>query len=100
MQDTVRVAAVQMKMCWYEDAAAFAAAVDARVAEAKAHRAELVVFPEDVGLPLIALGDVDIARSSQRISMPASAQRRPMAGRKAAAASRCTRRVSRALQIV
>ena len=28
--------------------------------------AELVVFPEDVGLPLIALGDLDIVRSSQR----------------------------------
>lgn len=66
MQDTVRVAAVQMKMRWYEHASDFAYAVDERVSAAGARGAELVVFPEDVGLPLLGLGDLDVARSSTR----------------------------------
>jgi predicted amidohydrolase len=66
LQSTVRVAAVQMKMRWYEDAADFAQAIDAHTKAARDLGAQLIVFPEDVGLPLLALGDLDIARASAR----------------------------------
>ncbi|MFW5868062.1 MAG: nitrilase-related carbon-nitrogen hydrolase [Armatimonadota bacterium] len=54
------VAVAQTELRFWPSAEDFAAHMSGRVEEAMAHSPDLIVFPEDIGLPLIALGDADI----------------------------------------
>ncbi len=54
--DSLRVAAVQMRLRLHSDEAAYARQIDRWTRRAVERGARLVVFPEDVGLPLLMLG--------------------------------------------
>ncbi len=53
------VAIAQTELRFWESPEDFADHMSRRVTEAMEHEPDLIVFPEDIGLPLIALGDLD-----------------------------------------
>ena len=53
---TVRIAVCQARLRWYADAADFTAATRMLVVAAAQQHPDLIVFPEDYGTPLVALG--------------------------------------------
>ncbi len=54
---TLQLALAQTQLRLYENPAAFAAHMEARVREAMATQPQLIVFPEDIGLPLLLAND-------------------------------------------
>lgn len=58
--ETVRVCAVQARLQFYGSAAEFRGHMSELMSRAAAYEPDLVVFPEDVGTPLIALGDEEL----------------------------------------
>jgi len=57
---TFTVAAVQTELRFWTSAADFAAHMGARVQAALEPKPDLIVFPEDIGTPLVTLGDEDL----------------------------------------
>jgi predicted amidohydrolase len=68
----VRVAAVQMRLRVFADESEYAGTIDEWTRRAARRGARLVVFPEDVGLPLTIMGSNGAARVAS--SAPASAE--------------------------
>lgn len=61
---TVRVCAVQAKLSLYDTAEEFAAHMERLTAQAMEHSPQLVVFPEDIGTPLVMLGDRELVEGA------------------------------------
>lgn len=63
----MRVAAVQSALRFYKSPEEFASTIDAWVARARQVGARLVVFPEDIALPLICIDDYDLTQQAGSI---------------------------------
>ncbi|MFW6438318.1 MAG: carbon-nitrogen hydrolase family protein [Armatimonadota bacterium] len=61
------VAASQTELRFWQSVEDFAAHMTRRVEEAMEHSPDLIVFPEDIGLPLVALGDADLLDQAESI---------------------------------
>ncbi len=59
------VVAAQTQLRFWPSADDFAEHMSQRVEAAMEHSPDLIVFPEDIGLPLIALGDFDIVAQAE-----------------------------------
>ncbi|MDD4270295.1 MAG: hypothetical protein PHO07_15355 [Pirellulales bacterium] len=62
------MAVVQTRLQLYDRAAEFAAHMARRLEEAMEHRPQLVVLPEDIGTPLLTLGDAGLLADCQRLA--------------------------------
>jgi len=63
---TIRVAAIQMRLRTFATEEAYATTINRWVARAVERKVDLVVFPEDVGLPLMLLGGGPIGKETTR----------------------------------
>lgn len=66
------VAALQTQLRWWVSADDFAQHMASRVEAAMVHRPDLLVFPEDLGTPLVALGDLEALEKAR--SLPEAIQ--------------------------
>ena len=64
---TLTVAAVQTRLQFRERPEQFTEHMSQRLAEAMKHRPELVVLPEDIGTPLVALGETETLRDAANL---------------------------------
>lgn len=60
LRPSLKIAAVQARLRFFPTEAQYASYIMARVEEAMRHKPDLVVFPEDVGLPLVSLGECSV----------------------------------------
>jgi predicted amidohydrolase len=65
---TLTVAAVQTRLQFSERPEQFTEHMTRRLAEAMKHRPELVVLPEDIGTPLVAIGETETFRDAANLS--------------------------------
>lgn len=66
VRPSLKVAAVQARLRFFPTEAQFASYILARVEEAMRHKPDLVVFPEDIGLPLVSLGECSVLCAESR----------------------------------
>jgi len=66
VRPSLKVAAIQARLRFFPTEAEFASYVMARMEEAMRYRPDLVVFPEDVGLPLVSLGECRVLCAESR----------------------------------
>lgn len=65
--DTFVVAAAQTELRFWPSPDDFAEHMSQRVEAAMAHDPDLIVFPEDIGLPLVGIGDADALQGADTV---------------------------------
>ncbi|MCX7600107.1 MAG: carbon-nitrogen hydrolase family protein [Armatimonadetes bacterium] len=63
---SLKVAAVQARLRFFPTEAQYAAYIMTRVEQAMRYKPDLVVFPEDIGLPLVSLGECYVLCAESR----------------------------------